>query len=173
MATMSVEQFRQTNRVNLEGTFLTAREWLRGIQSARNPDTLQNMSLVVFGSEAGLMGVKSNADYASSKAALQGLVLSLAPDAASIHPRARVNLIAPGPVDTPQFRKEIAEDPLEGWTEVATVAQGRPTPMSAVAYSCLFLASERYSSSVTGQFHRLDGGKSGKLFHLPARGSIR
>jgi len=129
---MTVEQLRQTLRVNVEGTFLTARQWLRGIEACDRPDLVHNIALIIFGSEAGLMGVKSNADYASSKAALQGMTLSLAPDAASVNARARVNLIAPGPVDTPQFRKEVAEDRLSGWTEAeATVAQKRPVPWRA------------------------------------------
>ena len=125
MADMPLSQFRETVRVNTEGTFITARAWLRNI--LKHPQVKRNVSLVVFGSEAGTMGSRTNADYSASKAALVGLVKSLAQDVGT---RGRVNLIAPGPVDTPQMRKEIAEDPQAFYTEVqATVALGRPVPV--------------------------------------------
>lgn len=37
LTSMSVEQWRRTHRVNVEGTFLTARTWLRGIKSYQEP----------------------------------------------------------------------------------------------------------------------------------------
>lgn len=125
MTDMPLAQFRETVRVNTEGTFITARAWLRNILN--HPEIKKNVSLTVFGSEAGTMGSRTNADYSASKAALVGLVKSLAQDVGS---RGRVNLIAPGPVDTPQMRKEVAEDPQALYTEVqATVAMGRPVPV--------------------------------------------
>jgi NAD(P)-dependent dehydrogenase (short-subunit alcohol dehydrogenase family) len=128
---------------------------------------MQNISLILFSSEAASMGVKSNADYSSSKAGLQGLISSLAPDVVNLHPRARVNAVAPGAVDTPQFRKECAEDPHTRWIESeATVAQKRAVPIDAVARTCLFLASDRFSSSITSQVIQINGGKGGKMFYL-------
>lgn len=166
MAEMSLEQWQQTIQTNLTGAFLTARTWMRGIQRAKQE--MRNVSLILFSSEAASMGVKSNADYSSSKAGLGGLLVSLAPDVAKLHPGARVNAVAPGPVDTPQFRRECAEASQARWVESeATVAQGKAVPIEAVARACLFLASERYSGSITGQTLHVDGGKSGKLFHLP------
>lgn len=150
MADLSLEQWNQTIHTNLTGSFLTARTWMRGLRKARME--MKNVSLVLFSSEAGMMGVKSNADYSSSKAGLYGLVASLAPDMVNIHPLARVNAVAPGPVDTPQFRKECAEDPQAKWIEAeATVAQKRPVSIDSIVRTCVFLASNRYSSSITGQ----------------------
>lgn len=132
------------------------------------------------------MGCRSNADYSVSKAALVGLVKSLAADVGS---RGRVNMIAPGAVDTPQFRKEVAEDPRELYTAAqATVALRKPVavegrscgPMMSsianffadVARTCLFLASDRYSGSITGQTIHVNGGKTGKLLYLPEGTSV-
>ena len=114
------------------------------------------------------MGVRGNADYSASKAGLHGLVLSLAPDVATVYPGARVNVIAPGPVHTPQFDKECAEDARARWIESeATVALKKPVDMEALARTCLFLGSDRYSGSTTGQIISVNGGKSGKLFYFP------
>jgi enoyl-[acyl-carrier-protein] reductase (NADH) len=50
------------------------------------------------------------------------------------------------------------------WEEAqATVALKRPVPMEGVARSVLFLASERWSGSITGQVLHVDPGKSGKV----------
>lgn len=162
---MELGQWQRTNKVNGDGTFLTARAWLRGIRSEAN-GSLRNVSLIIIGSEAGVFGVTGNADYASSKAAIQyGLVKSLIKDAVAIHPRARVNAIAPGAVHTSQFDKECAEDPTMLWIESqATVALKAPVPTDQVAKCCLFLASESWSGSITGQVIQVDGGKMGRLF---------
>ena len=86
---MPVEQWRRTHQVNVEGTFLTARTWLRQIKAYAKPD-LQNVSLIIVGSESGWFGERSNPDYASGKSAVQvGLVQSLRGDVARIHPGAR------------------------------------------------------------------------------------
>lgn len=170
-ADMSVAQFRRTLDVNTTGTFITAKTWLSHLRRyiKADPglrDTLRNVSLVIIGSEAGVLGVPSNADYATSKSAIQyGLTKSLAPDAARIFDRAIVNAIAPGAVDTPQFKRECAADPGTLWIDAqATVVSRKPVAIEHVARTCLLLASEKWSGSTTGQVIRVDGGKSGRLF---------
>ncbi|KAF4994712.1 hypothetical protein FGRMN_5601 [Fusarium graminum] len=185
---MPTSQFRRTLDVNATGTFITAKLWLQhvhkmvkksltkvnGLQD-RNPSTIpprdkkeKNISLIIIGSEAGDFGVAGNPDYAASKSAIQfGLVLSLAPDAARIHPSARVNSISPGAVDTKRFAAECDEDSSGTlrWIESeATVAQKKAVDTEGVAKMCLVLASNQWSPSVTGQNVRLNGGKSGKVF---------
>lgn len=169
---MPLSQWQRTHRTNVEGTFLTARTWLRNIRSHANPST-RNVSLVIIGSEAGTFGVTGNADYGSSKSAIQyGLVQSLVKDVVNFHPRARVNAVAPGPVDTPQFRKECANDSNAMWLEAqATVALKTPVPMESVAKTVLFLSSENWSGNTTGQVLMVDSGKSGKVHWLPAERS--
>ena len=169
MADMGLDQWNQTLNPHLPGSFLTARAWMRGVRAAEAGDHGgRNPCLILFSSEAATMGVQSNADYSSSKAGLHGLVTSLAPDVVNIRPSARVNAVAPGPVDTPQFQKECAEDPQVKYVDAeATVAQKRPVPVEAVARTCLHLASERFSGSITGQIIHVNGGKSGKLMYLP------
>ena len=85
---MPVEQWRRTHRVNVEGTFLTAKTWLRQIKHAS--EDMTNVGLVIVGSESGHFGERTNADYASGKSAVQvGLVQSLKGDVVRVFPRAR------------------------------------------------------------------------------------
>lgn len=140
--------------------------WLTHIKGLAEP---KNVSLIIIGSEAGVLGVPGNADYAASKSAIQyGLMLSLAPEARKVTSPpslARVNAIAPGAVDTPQFRKECATDSTLVWQESqATVASREAVKTEHVARTCLMLASDRWSGSINGQVIRVDGGKSGRLF---------
>lgn len=168
LADMSLSQWRETHRVNVEGTFLTARTWLRQLRSAtdasKNRD-LKNVNLIIIGSESGYFGVRGNADYAAGKSAVQfGLVQSLVKDVTMIWPGARVNAVAPGAVDTPQFKKECAEDPNQLWVDAqATTALKQPVPTESVAKAVLFLASESWSGHVTGQVLKVDSGKTGAL----------
>ncbi|EWZ00286.1 hypothetical protein FOYG_00169 [Fusarium oxysporum NRRL 32931] len=185
---MSTSQFRRTLDINTTGTFITAKVWLQhvekmlknrstktnGVNGSNSSTALpqgkkdKNISLIIIGSEAGDFGVAGNPDYAASKAAVQfGLVLSLAPDAARVHPSARVNSISPGAVHTKRFSAECLEDEAGTlrWIESeATVAQKKAVDVEGIAKMCLVLASEKWSPSVTGQNVRLNGGKSGRLF---------
>ena len=52
---MPIDQWRRTFQVNVEGTFLTARAWLRGIKQHASED-LPNVSLIIVGSESGSFG---------------------------------------------------------------------------------------------------------------------
>ncbi|KAK5937002.1 hypothetical protein PMZ80_010751 [Knufia obscura] len=171
VADMPVEQFRRTLDVNTTGTFITAKTWLKCIKDSIDADTqlrstLRNVSLIIIGSEAGVLGVPGNADYAASKSAIQyGLTMSLAPEAARIFEHARVNAIAPGAVNTPQFQKECEAAPEALWVDAqVTVASKKPVEMEHVAKTCLMLASNNFSGSTTGQVIRVDGGKSGRMY---------
>lgn len=85
---MPVEQWRETHRINVEGTFLTAKTWLRQIKHTRLDTT--NVGLVIVGSESGHFGERTNAAYASGKSAVQaGLVQSLKSDVVRVFPTAR------------------------------------------------------------------------------------
>ncbi len=49
---------------------------------------------------------------------------------------------------------------------MTSTALGKPVPMSAVAKSILYLASEAWSGCVTGQVLNVDGGKQGKVMWM-------
>ena len=163
----------QVLQTNVGGTFLTAQLWLKGIRShveSSSAISLRNLGLVLIGSEAGHFGVRTNAAYAASKSAVQGgLLQSLRADAPGVHPRARVNAVAPGPVDTTAFHSETGgPGTVEWWTECeATTALRKPVAIESVARSLLFLASERWSANVHGQVLNVDSGKQGAVMWPP------
>ncbi|OCK84429.1 NAD-P-binding protein [Lepidopterella palustris CBS 459.81] len=178
IADASFEQLKRVLDVNVGGTWLTAREWVRGLKVAREElgMGLKNVGCVIVGSESGWFGERGNADYAVGKSAVQvGLLASLRADVARVWPGARVNAIAPGPVDTERFKQECKENPEQYWMDCqATVelkpilnpfitALGKPVPPEAVAKTILFLASENFSGNVTGQVINVDSGKQGKV----------
>jgi NAD(P)-dependent dehydrogenase (short-subunit alcohol dehydrogenase family) len=160
----TLEEWQRIVNVNVNGTFLTCRTWLRQIKAHATPET-RNISGIVFGSESGTFGVPNCASYATTKSAIQyGLVKSLARDIVDIHPRGRVNAIAPGPVATKAFAEECERDPENIYFEAqATIAMRKPVPLEAVARACLFLASENFSGNITSQVLPVDSGKSGIL----------
>ncbi|KAI9654940.1 MAG: hypothetical protein M1821_005693 [Bathelium mastoideum] len=167
LADMEMSQWRRTLDINVGGTFLTARTWLRSLRRSQSQETQKdkNVSLIIVGSESGFFGVRGNPDYAAGKSAVQfGLLRSLAADAPRIWPGARVNAIAPGAVATPTFWEECQESPEAYWLEAqATVAQKRPVSIEKVAKTILFLASDAWSGDVHGQVLQIDCGKQGRV----------
>ena len=186
LADMDPKVWQRTFDVNINGTFMTCQRWLRSIRkAASSPESaaeLRNVSLIIMGSESGRFGVRTMAAYAAGKSAVQyGLMYSLALDAPRIFPRARVNAIAPGAVETERFKVESKEFGAEWrWRECEatyvyfectemtiadkySVPMAKPIPPEDVARTILFLASERYSGSVHGQLIPIDAGKGGNL----------
>ncbi|KAH8811005.1 NAD-P-binding protein [Xylogone sp. PMI_703] len=162
---MEASQFQNTLHVNVLGTFITSQIWLRQLVKYGEPSVTRNPSLIIVGSESGHFGERQNPDYASGKSAVQyGLLQSLKAAVPKLFEGARVNAIAPGPVDTPQFRKECEGNPNQLYEDSrATSASGKPVPTAAVAKGVVFLASESWSGSIMGQVLNVDGGKFGKL----------
>ena len=96
-------------------------------------------SMVFIGSTAGQRGEPGHSHYAGSKAALWGLVQSLAQELA---PAIRVNLVSPGWVRTPMAEATFA---VEGRLEriVSAIPLRRVAEADDVASAVLFLADDR------------------------------
>nr|POE87285.1 dihydroanticapsin 7-dehydrogenase [Quercus suber] len=172
---MELAEWQRVMAVNVTGTFLTCRAWLRGIRSAvsaaaANAARLRNVGLIVVGSEAGTFGVRTHAAYAAGKSAVQvGLLRSMAQDAPRVFATARVNAVAPGAVDTTRFREECTRFG-ERWRyeeSEATVGLRKAVPPEDVARQIVVLASERWSAMVHGQVLAVDGGKMGTVVWSP------
>jgi NAD(P)-dependent dehydrogenase (short-subunit alcohol dehydrogenase family) len=64
----SFVQLKRALDVNIAGTWLTAREWLRGIRKARQENKrLKNVNLIIVGSESGHFGERQNVEYSLAK----------------------------------------------------------------------------------------------------------
>lgn len=123
-ADASFDQLRKVLDINVVGTWLTAREWVRGLRQARHRDTpMRHPNLIIVGSESGLFGEQKNVEYSLGKSAVQGgLLNSLRLDVPKEWPGARVNVIAPGPVRTERWEQECKQNPDQYYVEAqATV----------------------------------------------------
>ncbi|RLF49795.1 MAG: SDR family NAD(P)-dependent oxidoreductase [Thermoplasmata archaeon] len=143
-ADISVESWRRTMAVNLDGVFYTIK--------AAHPYMAEGGSIVIMSSQIAFRGTNHGAHYAASKAALLGLTRALALEFA---PSIRVNAIAPGYVDTDLLG--IKSDDERAWRE-SLVPMRRIGKPEDVANLCLFLASDE-SSFITGEVVLINGGQ--------------
>lgn len=140
-------------RVNTFSAYYLAREAARRMEAG---------SLIMIGSTAGQRGEPGHSHYAGSKAALWGLVQSLAQELA---PAIRVNLVSPGWVYTPMSEATFAE-PGRVDRIVAGVPLARIADAEDVASAVVFLADPR-QRHVTGIDLPVSGGA---LLPLPRGG---
>ncbi len=156
---MELAQWQRTIDVNLTGTFLTCRAFLRQVAQQGSG------SLVIVGSTAGVFGEEGHADYAAAKSGIQaGLLLSLKNEIARLAPGGRVNAVCPGWTATEMAEAVLA---VPGALERAT----RTMPLRKVATpedvaaQIVVLASDRLSGHVSGQAVVVAGGMEGRLLH--------
>ncbi len=144
--------FNQTIAVNLGGAFLCSKHAIPHITASGGG------SIVFTASELALVGSRNNAAYTASKAALIGLARSMALD----HARQgiRVNVLCPGPIDTPMLRRSIERHEDSHAYEQMIIDEtplhrvGHPDEIAKVA---LFLLSDD-STYMTGSTVVADGG---------------
>lgn len=164
---LDLDRWRRTLEVDLTGTFLTVRAFLRHV--ARDPGAVEAPAIVMVGSTAGSVGEADHADYAAAKGALQhGLLKSLKNELPRLHPRGRVNVVAPGWVVTPMTADSLSDDAIAHAT--ATMALRKVATPEDVAYAVAWLTSPRAAGHVTGEVVTVAGGMEGRLLHPPTTG---
>jgi NAD(P)-dependent dehydrogenase (short-subunit alcohol dehydrogenase family) len=149
----SQEAWSRMMAVNLTGTFLCAKAALsRMVKKGRG-------SIINVASTTGSHDACAHAAaYVTSKGGVTLLTRSMAIDYAKSG--IRVNVICPGPTDTPMLRKALTEQELEAFAK--TFPMGRLGRPEEIAGAALFLASED-ASFVTGAILHVDGGQTAEV----------
>jgi 3-oxoacyl-[acyl-carrier protein] reductase len=143
---MSEEDFDAVININLKSVFNMTKA-VQKIMLKNRKGSIVNMSSVV-----GVKGNAGQANYAASKAGMNGFTKSIALELGSRN--IRCNAIAPGFIET-EMTAKLNEDVVKGWREAIPLKRGG-TPED-VANVCVFLASDM-SAYVTGQVINVDGG---------------
>ncbi|MDK3020910.1 SDR family NAD(P)-dependent oxidoreductase [Pseudodonghicola flavimaris] len=142
-AEMTDDQWRRTLSINLDGVFYLTR---RAVEHLKPGSSIVNLS-----SLAAHRGAKTNAHYGASKGAISALTRALANELA---PQTRVNVVAPGVIETPMTRDLIA---TRGDDTLRHTPMGRMGQASEIATVIAFLCSEA-ASFVNGETIHVNGG---------------
>lgn len=143
---MGDDQWDRVILTNLGGTFRVTRTLLRAMMKKRWGRIINVSSVVAQSGNAG------QANYAASKAGIEGFTRALAREVASRN--ITVNAVAPGYVETAMTAALTAEQKEK---LLAGVPAGRMGSGDDVAAAVLYLASEG-ASYVTGQVLHVNGG---------------
>lgn len=142
--------FDSIMNINVKGLFF-------GVQKAL-PLLNEGASIILTSSVVNQKGMAGASIYAASKAAVRSFARTMA--AELIDRGIRVNVISPGPIDTPIFNKlgmpdDQVKGMLEGMTQMIPMKRmGKPEEIASTA---LFFATND-SSYITGSEINVDGG---------------
>jgi NAD(P)-dependent dehydrogenase (short-subunit alcohol dehydrogenase family) len=141
---LDLEEWRRVVDTNLTALYLVTKGVVDVIP--------QGGSVIIVGSAVATRGMPGRTHYASSKAGAIGFMRALSKE---IGPRGiRVNLIAPGIIETDQAA-DLTDEARERYSRLA--ALNRIGGASEIAGAALFLASD-LSSFVSGVTLNVDGG---------------
>ena len=141
--TLRLEEWLDMLQIHVGGTTNALRAALPGMLVRKRG------SIVAIGSELGLIGDPSAPHYAAAKGAIHALVKSLGAEIAATG--VRINVVAPGPTDTPLLR----DDPnIDAYAE--TLPLGRVIRPDEIAAAVVFALLE--DTTLTAQVISPNGG---------------
>lgn len=140
------DQWDFTLDINLKGIFFFCQAAMEQMSQA------EGGSVVNIASTAGEYGsIRAAAHYAASKGGIIAMSKSLAREGA---PSIRVNVVSPGPTDTPMLaatedeKREVAKRPMVGRLGTA----------EDMAAAVLYLSDPKKAGYITGEVLRVNGG---------------
>lgn len=143
---MSEEQFDDVIRINLKSVFNI-------VKAAQKPMLKQRKgSIINMSSVVGVKGNAGQANYAASKAGINGFSKSVALELGSRN--IRCNAVAPGFIET-EMTAVLDEKTVQGWRDSIPLKRGGQP--EDVANLCVFLGSDM-SGYITGQVINVCGG---------------
>ena len=141
--TLRLDEWLDMLQIHVGGTTNALRAALPGMLVRKRG------SIVAIGSELGLIGDPSAPHYAAAKGAIHALVKSLGAEIAATG--VRINVVAPGPTDTPLLR----DDPnIDAYAE--TLPLGRVIRPDEIAAAVVFALLE--DTTLTAQVISPNGG---------------
>ncbi len=147
---MTSESYDKLMNINVKGAYFTIQKAL--------PYLNEGSSVILTSSAAATKGLATMSVYGATKAALNSFARSLS---AELLPRKiRVNVISPGPVETPIFtRNGQTQAQVDGTYDYmkSMIPMGRIGQADEVAKAVAFLASDD-SSFIAGEDIAVDGG---------------
>ena len=161
ITTMSLEDWRRQQAVNVDGVFLGTKHGLRLMRKAGNGGSIVNMSSV-----AGLKGSPTLAAYSATKGAVRLFTKAVALECAAVKDGVRVNSVHPGIIETPIWEAIVgaradgsnAPPDLDAMSTMAVPLGVKGIPED-IANAVLWLCSDE-SRYVTGAEMVVDGGLS-------------
>jgi NAD(P)-dependent dehydrogenase (short-subunit alcohol dehydrogenase family) len=150
LADFTEEMFDQTSDINFKGVFFTIQKAL--------PYLNDGSSIVITASTVAHKGYATTAAYSASKAAVRSLARTFS--AELLDRNIRVNVLSPGPIDTPIFSRGGASEEEANGTKTH-FASGIPAKRlgtsEEMAAGFLYLASDDSKFMIGGEL-LLDGG---------------
>jgi len=141
---LSLTELERTMDVNFKGAV--------AVYTALSPHLNEDARIIAIGSQLGIKGSPHGADYAASKAALHAWARSLAINLANTGQR--INVIAPGAIDTDIIGNDSATKRKERESEIPMGRVGNPEEIASVVS---FLSGDD-SSYMTGAILHVNGG---------------
>jgi NAD(P)-dependent dehydrogenase (short-subunit alcohol dehydrogenase family) len=155
---MPIEQWQKTIAVNLTGVFLCAKHFFANLKKYPG----NTASLVLVGSTAGDIGEAGHCDYATSKAGLRGLLMTLKNEIVDLAARGRVNLVNPGWTTTPMTEEKLSDKATMSRI-LQTIPLRKVAAPSDISHAILYLASDELAGHVSGQTITVAGGMDGRV----------
>ncbi|MDQ0110011.1 NAD(P)-dependent dehydrogenase (short-subunit alcohol dehydrogenase family) [Chitinophaga terrae (ex Kim and Jung 2007)] len=143
------EDFDEVMNVNTKGAFFLIQKLL--------PHMRDGGTIILLSSISADSGMPGAVVYNASKAALNALGRTLSRELASR--RIRVNIVNPGPVETPFLSKANVPAEVTAGMSMDKVPMGRAGSPAEIAKLVTFLASDN-AQFITGAAYNIDGGLS-------------
>ncbi len=156
---MDMADFDRVYEINVRAPFVLGQAVARSLVAAEATGTIVNI-----GSVNAQLALPDNAAYVSSKGGLLQLTRAMAVALAPLG--IRVNMVAPGSIDTPLQRAGQSRSPELRARVLSRTPLGRLGQPQEIADAIVYMASPR-SSYVTGECLFVDGGRLPLNFTVP------
>lgn len=161
---MDDERIRAVIDTNVVGAIFTARAFLAALARTGPRAGGPGAQIIFISSTAARFGEAGHAEYAASKAALSGLMLSLKNEIIALDPLGRANSVEPGWTKTPMVDLDLEADGIR--RSMATMPIQRMAEPEDIAAAVAWLASPS-ARHVSGQSLTVAGGMEGRVQHWP------